>query len=126
MGTNCFQWDRDLPKVPGILGVPSRRTIANWDEDVAVRDDELWALEDLEDFDHRHLHHLLELQPPLLAQASEGQLSTDNSLHSITMAVGRKHSLEQDSGALITQVTKRPKLDEASLRDVLPEVRVLC
>ncbi|RPD61551.1 hypothetical protein L226DRAFT_461455 [Lentinus tigrinus ALCF2SS1-7] len=122
IGANCYQWDRETPTSEKNTGVHGDRTITEWEEDVAVKDDELWALPDLEEFDHSRLHRLLDLQPPPPA------LCDDSSARKLcspvptprNMAVCRKRSPEQDA-PLTSQTCKRPKIDESSLRDIIPE-----
>ncbi|TFK89530.1 hypothetical protein K466DRAFT_486656 [Polyporus arcularius HHB13444] len=135
IGEHCFQWNREVPELENDADVRSNRDIAEWEDDVAVGDDELWALAELEEFDHSRLHRLLEAQPPghnhapsaddpaLLGDAltPPADPSTPPAANYSNMTVGQKRSPDRDFDALATHASKRPKLDESSTRDLIPQ-----
>ncbi|KAI0718593.1 hypothetical protein C8T65DRAFT_80918 [Cerioporus squamosus] len=125
IGEHCFQWNREISQLVNNADVRNKRNFPEWEDDVEVGDDELWALCDLEEFDHSHLHRLLESQPPAHNHASSADAFPPPATPHNSMTVGRKRSPERDSGAVTTQSKKRPKFDESSICDVIPEPHFL-
>ena len=129
IGQCCFEYSASAPRADINQEVAHHDHSANmlkeWENDVVVHDEDVWALTDLEEFDHSRLHRLLDAQPlqTTVSPTSMRRPADDDrsSVSFTSSSVKRPH----EQSPLISQPMKRPKLDDTPLRSALPPVRDL-
>lgn len=123
IGAHCFEVSTNAPRCvhPGVKrsGI-SVQSLPEWQDNVVVLEEEEWALGDLEEFDHSHLHRLLDSRPSL----TNDHLDPDNSTgHQPPPTMGKSVKRVKAENTVVSQSAKRPKLEEASLHTILTLVR---
>ncbi|KAI0767255.1 hypothetical protein C8Q74DRAFT_1449429 [Fomes fomentarius] len=118
IGAHCFEVSTDAPRCidPGVRrSGASAQSLPEWQDNVVVEEEEEWALGDLEEFDHSHLHRLLDSRPALTNDHPKPDNPTVDQPPP-TMGKSVKRDAEN---SVASQSVKRPKLEEASLHTIL-------
>ncbi|KAI8990741.1 hypothetical protein BD414DRAFT_414006 [Trametes punicea] len=123
-----WRFSEQLPPTPPSTSKANVTSLKEWSESAAPDEDDAWSLDHLEEFDHSALHGLFDAaRPSSLASRSDLQASIDSLSTPIERAHDdyEKHIFTRsrhadDPEVRVLPPTKRPRLEERSLRSIIP------